>query len=906
MKRFYKKIAVRVIAMLLPAVLWSYTAQATDYISDLVLVGGTKDEVNNLIENYKSSGWTLVNKDLNAGAGGDYIYLLYKTASSDGINRGYITGFYIKKGTWPYPDDLKIQDIDFHLTTYKGGEHFRGQRGDLNSGTGEDTDPIHLYYTRDLFSDKQVVTGITFNSDKDGAVGANGGSVGYDLNAGAGGDYIYMHYTTATGIPDLVGEGTVTSPHWIWDADDWHVFATDVKNGLKANKVFGLLNDLTVSEMVGTSDHPFTGQFYGLRHNLELAISSSEDCAAPFHYVNGAVINGVKTSGQVACVGTGNGHPSGLVGSCFGDSVTIEDCVVLSSVYSNLYAGGIVGHGGSGKVALKNCVFRGEINGFTGFAAGLVGWCDDAKLTLHNCIAGGDIMAGTNGKFHPIACRLKGSKAAATSDDVFYLKDLSQNIPADNFVPGVVAEPVNTSFVENEWDTPLSGADSMTYFAAHLPSPKVLPYKFRFEYSLCDWTVSDLQKGSGLTLEDSSEGINSFKFETSDHPQYLISPELKGYEHQFLSFDLKGTADVNVKFQIGISSKSNNIEDFNWSDVYDTSVPRWGTCEAHLKSNVKYLAIKCLAEGSALFIDNFRIEEEGIYTPVDVAATDITTDAATLQWDGNSDSYTIRYRPQPYFLETFDVGKPHWMVHNEGGNDRTNWSLRDFYSFTSQLLHGHNGGDIVALGRSYDYSGQTAYKVDNWLITPQVDLGGILSYWLLDDGTKHEHYEIWISTTECVPSAFTKFSEPGHGTRPYQWEEIVVDLRQFQGQKGYIAFRLMDEGKNFLAIDDVALYASDWVTVTSNVPSMVLTGLLSSTGYDCQVQGTKNGQTTGWSSVVSFTTLQSQEDIDAIEQVVVPANVDDDAWYDMNGRRLSTQPTRPGLYIHNGKKIHRR
>ncbi|MGN0028689.1 MAG: hypothetical protein ACI35Q_03035 [Marinilabiliaceae bacterium] len=26
------------------------------------------------------------------------------------------------------------------------------------------------------------------------------------------------------------------------------------------------------------------------------------------------------------------------------------------------------------------------------------------------------------------------------------------------------------------------------------------------------------------------------------------------------------------------------------------------------------------------------------------------------------------------------------------------------------------------------------------------------------------------------------------------------------------------------------------------------------------------------------------------------------AWYDITGRRLQSKPTRPGVYIHNGKK----
>ncbi|MBO4840798.1 MAG: choice-of-anchor J domain-containing protein [Bacteroidaceae bacterium] len=906
MKSIAKTISKKVVAMLLPLLFCASQAIATDYISDVVLVGGTKQETNTLIDSYKSKGWTLVEKDLNAGAGGDYIYLLYKKESSEGINRGYITHFYIKKGTWPFPDDIKVQDIDFHLVSYKGGDHFRGQRGDLNSNTGDDSDPIHLYYTRAFFSDQQVVTDITFNSNKSGALGANATSAPYDLNAGAGGDYIYMHVSKQKGIPDLVGEGTVTSPHIIWNEDDWHVFATDVKNGRKADKIVALAEDIKVTEMVGTKNQPFTGEFYGLGHELDLAIVSTEDGAAPFRYVKGAVIHGVKTKGTVfrALTNTGNGHAGGLVGFCVGDSTTIEDCVVRTNVTGLHYLGGIVGHAGSGKLALRKCSFNGTLGSYMDFAGGLVGWCDEGSLSLYSCMTDCTINPGLNGKFHPIACKWDGGKATATFEDVFYLNTLTQNVPDQNLLPEVEAQLVNASRVENQWDDPFTAADGTTYFAAHQASPKIMPYKFRFENSLCDWTVSALQSGSGLIEEDSYEGKSCFVFRASDHDQYLITPELKCRANEKVVFHFHGTKGVAVKFQIGTSTTTNDPSVFKWSDEYTALAGSWSDIVVITSGKIKYIAIKSVSGASDFYVDYFTMEEFGIYDPENVTTTDIAKDAASLQWNGNSDSYTVRYRPQPYFLETFDGDKINWRVHNEGGNSQTNWKVTYFNDGT--YLHAHSG-QRLAFGRSYDYSGQTAYKVDNWLISPQVELGGVLSYWLMDDGNKHEHYEIWVSTTVCELSAFQKVAEPGHGTLQYQWEEKTVDLSQFQGQKGYIAFRLTDEGKDFLAIDDVALYDNDWVTLTTNEPNVVLNNLAPGTAYDVQVQGAKDGKTTDWSSVYTFTTVPlSQEEIDGISSISIsPAN-QNDVWYDLNGRRINEQPRKSGLYIHNGKKILRR
>lgn len=893
------------LTLLLPMVLCASQAIATDYISDLILVGGSKAETKSLIDSCKSEGWILIDKDLNAGAGGDYVYLLYKTQRSDGINRGYITGFYIKGGTWPIPDEMDVDGCKFELTPYVGGQHFVSQKGDLNSGTGVNSDAIHLYYTRAYFTDDNVVSDITFNSTQEDAEPKNGYGEGYDLNDNAGGEYIYMHVSYAQAIPDLAGEGTVQSPYIIRNGDDWHVFVVDVANGLKSDKVVGLANNIETSEMVGTADHPFTGYFAGAGREIKFNLITSDDFAAPFRYVKGATINGVKTSGSVIRSSTGNGHASGLVGACQGGSITIQNCVVNTNVQCPSYAGGIVGHAGSSNLTMEECVFGGSVSGFQNYAAGLIGWCDNATLNLRSCMVSGELKAGQKGRYNPIACKWADVKPTATADDVFYLNTYSQNVPVANQIPGLVAQPVSAKEVKNVWDDPFTAADGTTYFAAHLDSPKAMPYKFRFENSLCDWTVAELQAGSGLSQEDSYEGKSSFKFAASNHAQYLISPELTCRANQKTKLYLKGTSDKPVKFQLGLSGTTADLSSFSWTNVPDSLFSKWGHIEIETKGKFKYMAIKYVENCGPVYVDYFTIEEYGTYTPEDIVTTEVTKDDAILQWDGNSDTYTVRYRPQPYFLETFEGENINWSVHNEGGNSATNWRVTFFSDGTN--LHAHSGKRVV-FGRSLDYAAQTAYKVDNWLFSPQVELGGILSYWLMDDGINHEHYEIWVSTTECVPDAFEKVAEPGHGTQKYQWEEIKVDLSKYAGKKGYIAFRLIDEGKDFLSLDDIALYASDWKTVTTETPSLLLTDLIPGTTYEYQVQGSTDGQNTNWSAVSTFTTESlSQDEIDGIEAPASKPSINEkEGWYGLSGVRIRVEPTQPGLYINNGRKVLRK
>ena len=189
----------RVALTLLVAVMAILTAGATEFITDVMLIGGTEQEVTIKKALLIKEGWKVINQDLNAGCGSssDYIYLLYKTADNFSTpNLTFITGFYISNEK-NYSGSYYFNRNRYYLVPYDGGDHFKSLKGDLNSNAGGDD--IHLYYTREHLSNRpfyEAVTDISFDKTKKGAVGVNGGSKGYDLNEGAGGDYIYMHLDT--------------------------------------------------------------------------------------------------------------------------------------------------------------------------------------------------------------------------------------------------------------------------------------------------------------------------------------------------------------------------------------------------------------------------------------------------------------------------------------------------------------------------------------------------------------------------------------------------------------------------------------------------------------------------------------------------------------------------------------
>ena len=163
-------------------------AMADNFVTDVMVIGGTQAETNALKTQYQSQGWTFVNQDLNQGAGGDYIYLLYKTDSDANPDATFITYF-----SWLsfYTDEFSMMSGTFYPVAYDGGSQFVESQGNLNCGTSGY--PFYLYYTKDSnggTDNPHIVKSISFNSNSEGSM-----PEGADFNWECGGNApaIYMH-----------------------------------------------------------------------------------------------------------------------------------------------------------------------------------------------------------------------------------------------------------------------------------------------------------------------------------------------------------------------------------------------------------------------------------------------------------------------------------------------------------------------------------------------------------------------------------------------------------------------------------------------------------------------------------------------------------------------------------------
>ena len=142
-KRLFSRVLLLAAWLLVPQTIW-----ADGFFTDIMVAGGSSKDVRN------QSGWNSYDQDLNKGAGGDYIYLLYKQATTTTPEQGFITDLKVVHGS--YQETFTENGVEWTLAPYTGGDHFKKLKGDLNSNAGGKD--IHLFYTRHEFADHRVVT----------------------------------------------------------------------------------------------------------------------------------------------------------------------------------------------------------------------------------------------------------------------------------------------------------------------------------------------------------------------------------------------------------------------------------------------------------------------------------------------------------------------------------------------------------------------------------------------------------------------------------------------------------------------------------------------------------------------------------------------------------------------------
>ena len=192
----------------------------------------------------------------------------------------------------------------------------------------------------------------------------------------------------------MAGDGSAQNPFIIADAADWAAFASNVNAGTNADKYYKLgdsfdNSESAVTDMVGTSDHPFSGTFLGNGKTIIANITDTDhEGTALFRYISGATIKNLTVAGSIS----GGSRCAALVGFAADASTNlIENVTITAAITTNKKANtvsGILAYGTTSATTLSGCVFAGSIS--NGRVGSLWGWgVSGCNPTIINCLEKG-------------------------------------------------------------------------------------------------------------------------------------------------------------------------------------------------------------------------------------------------------------------------------------------------------------------------------------------------------------------------------------------------------------------------------------------------------------------------------------------------------------------------------------
>ena len=262
---------------------------------------------------------------------------------------------------------------------------------------------------------------------------------------------------------------------------------------------------------------------------------------------------------------------------------------------------------------------------------------------------------------------------------------------------------------------------------------------------------------------------------------------------------------------------------------------------------------------------NFSDQSTATYT-ITATPNPLEGGTVTISYRGNRDELTYDFE---------DSSLSGWTIIDADG-DGYNWDLASVIS-AGYLITGHNDSQDYICSESYHNDSNAALTPDNYIVSPQVQLGGSITFYACaQDATwASEHFGVAVSTTSNTnaaavttipewtmtsksvgaPTSFTRSGNRDMGA----WYEYTVDLSAYAGQTGYVAIRHFNCTDWFmLDVDDITIVEGGSGGQMGETVSAVFdegqTCILTATPFDGYtfVNWTENGAVVSTSNVYSF------------------------------------------------------
>ena len=341
--------------------------------------------------------------------------------------------------------------------------------------------------------------------------------------------------------------------------------------------------------------------------------------------------------------------------------------------------------------------------------------------------------------------------------------------------------------------------------------------------------------------------------------------DLSAFEGQqgYIAFRHYGTEDQDIILLDAISINGDEIEPGNWIEMEGVTSP--ATMQPLTPNTTYEVQVQAVyADGNSEWTDLVEFTTlPADAMPINLEVTETTGSTADVDWNGYQETYNLRYRvagsSTVKLFESFEDGFGDWTLVDADG-DGYNWTQFNPQNFTSGGFPAYDG-TYGAMSRSWQSDPLTP---DNWLISPQIELGSTLQYYIVDDGSDYqETYRIYISTTDNNIESFEPLTDDMLSPNSTTWTLETIDLSAYEGQTGYIAFRQYNcTDRDFMIIDAITILGNEvapgeWIDVEGVEAPYQITGLTPETTYEVEVQGIVDENTvTEWTAPVQFTTTE--------------------------------------------------
>ena len=187
-------------------------------------------------------------------------------------------------------------------------------------------------------------------------------------------------------------------------------------------------------------------------------------------------------------------------------------------------------------------------------------------------------------------------------------------------------------------------------------------------------------------------------------------------------------------------------------------------------------------------------------------------------------------------FEDATAGYAPFTIEDQDG-DGYNWTYYNNTGLTTGRMTAHEGEGLIA-SASYDNDSGTALFPNNWLISPEVTLGGSLKFWAAGQDADYaaEVFGVYVTVDG------TNYTQVGADkTATGEYVEYEYDLTPYAGQTG--KFAIVHHNVTdmfFLNVDDITFDPSSEVTPEPTIPTNVAVVPTATTGEVTWVPGENN------------------------------------------------------------------